>query len=178
MKDTTHEKRLIQGDEVMENATPQREHKWLQRFVGEWTSETEMSMEPGKPPEKVYGTDSVRSLGGLWILAEGKGDMPGGGPMSMMLTLGYDPQRKRFVGTWIGSMMTHLWVYDGALDPAERALTLEAEGPSMEAPESKMGKYRDVMEFKSDDHRVLSSYMLGADSAWQQFMTVHYRRKK
>lgn len=162
----------------MENATPQREHKWLQRFVGEWTSETEMSMEPGKPPEKCYGTDSVRSLGDLWILAEGKGDMPGCGPMSMMLTLGFDPQRKRFVGTWIGSMMTHLWVYDGALDPAERALTLESEGPSMEAPESKMGKYRDVMEFRSDDHRMLTSYALGADGAWQQFMTVHYRRKK
>jgi hypothetical protein len=48
----------------------------------------------------------------------------------------------------------------------------------MEAPESKMGKYRDVMEFKSDDHRVLNSYTLGADGAWQQFMTVHYRRKK
>jgi hypothetical protein len=75
-------------------------------------------------------------------------------------------------------MMTHLWVYDGALDAAERALTLEAEGPSMEAPESKMGKYRDVMEFKSDDHRVLNSYMLGGDGAWQRFMTVHYRRKK
>src|SRR5262245_57504178 len=72
----------------MEIATPQREHKWLQRFVGEWTSETEMNMEPGKPPEKVFGTDSVRSLGGLWILAEGQGDMPCGGPMSMMLTLG------------------------------------------------------------------------------------------
>jgi hypothetical protein len=41
MKDTTHEKRLIHGDEVMENAAPQREHKWLQRFVGEWTSETD-----------------------------------------------------------------------------------------------------------------------------------------
>src|SRR5262249_23859366 len=97
-----------QGDHVMEMATPQREHKWLQRFVGEWTSETEMSMEAGKPPEKCYGTDSVRSLGGLWILAEGHGDMPGCGPVSMLLTLGYDPQRKRFVGTWIGSMMTHL----------------------------------------------------------------------
>jgi Protein of unknown function (DUF1579) len=75
-------------------------------------------------------------------------------------------------------MMTHLWVYDGALDAAERSLTLEAEGPSMEALESKTGKYRDVMEFKSDDHRVLNSYTLGADGAWQQFMTVHYRRKK
>ena len=64
----------------MEMATPQREHEWLQRFVGEWMSETEMSMEPGKPPEKCYGTDSVRSLGGLWILAEGQGDSPAAAP--------------------------------------------------------------------------------------------------
>src|SRR5262245_27128005 len=122
-----------QGDEVMEMAKPQSEHKWLQRFVREWTSETEMSMEPGKPPEKCYGTDSVRSLGGLWILAEGQGDMPGCGPLSMVLTLGYDPQRGRFVGTWIGAMMTHLWVYDGRLQAGERARALEAEGPSTEA---------------------------------------------
>jgi Protein of unknown function (DUF1579) len=61
----------------MEMATPRREHRWLQRFVGEWMSETEMSMEPGKPPEKCYGTDSVKSLGGLWILAEGQGEHAG-----------------------------------------------------------------------------------------------------
>jgi Protein of unknown function (DUF1579) len=66
----------------MEMTTPQREHRWLERFIGEWTSETEMSMEPGKPAEKCHGTDTVRSLGGLWILAEGQGEMPGGGPVS------------------------------------------------------------------------------------------------
>jgi hypothetical protein len=162
----------------MEMTTPQREHRWLERFIGEWTSATEMSMEPGKPPEKCHGTDTVRSLGGLWILAEGQGEMPGAGPVSMVLTLGYDPQRKRFVGTWIGSMMTHLWVYEGSLDAADRALTLETEGPSMAAPESKTARYRDVMEFKSQDYRVLTSHTLSEDGVWHQFMTVHYRRKK
>ncbi len=54
-------------------------------------------MGPGKPPEKAKGTESVRSLGGLWILAEGRGEMPGGGAMTTMMTLGYDPQKKR---TW------------------------------------------------------------------------------
>lgn len=48
----------------------------------------------------------------------------------------------------------------------------------MAAPESKMARYRDVMEFKSQDHRVLTSHTLGDDGAWHQFMTVHYRRKK
>ena len=92
---------------------PQREHEWLHKLVGEWTSEMEATMEPGKPPEKCTGTERVRSLGGLWIVGEGQGEMPGGGLATMILTLGYDPARKRYVGTWIGSMMSHLWVYDG-----------------------------------------------------------------
>jgi hypothetical protein len=156
---------------------PQKEHQWLQKLVGEWTYETEATMEPGKPPEKFTGTESVRSLGGLWILVEGQGEMPGGGAATTLMTLGYDPQRKRYVGTFIGSMMTHLWVYDGALDAAERVLTLDTEGPDM-AAEGKMAKYKDVIEFKSDDHRVLSSHMLGDDGKWHEVMTTHYRRKR
>ncbi len=74
-------------------------------------------------------------------------------------------------------MMTHLWVYDGALDAAQRVLTLDAEGPSM-AAEGKMAKYKDVIEFKSDDHRVLTSHMLGDDGKWHLFMTANYRRNK
>jgi hypothetical protein len=34
-----------------------------------------------------------------------------------------------------------------------------------------------VIEFKSDDHRVLTSHILGDDGEWHQFMTAHYRRR-
>jgi hypothetical protein len=44
--------------------------------------------------------------------------MPCAGPATTMMTLGYDPPKRRFVGTFNDSMMTHLWVYDGALDAA------------------------------------------------------------
>lgn len=156
---------------------PQKEHEWLQKLVGEWTFDVEATMEPGCAPGHFQGTESVRSLGGLWIVAEGQGEMPGGGAATTMMTLGYDPQRRRYQGTWIGSMMTHLWLYDGALDAAEKVLTLETEGPSMTA-EGKMAKFRDVIEFKSDDHRVLTSRMLGDDGTWRAFMTANYRRTK
>ena len=31
-------------------AEPQKEHQWLQKLVGEWTSEGEADMGPGQPP--------------------------------------------------------------------------------------------------------------------------------
>jgi hypothetical protein len=156
---------------------PQKQHEWLQKLVGEWTYEADCTMGPDQPPEKFKGSESVRSLGGVWVLCEGRGEMPDGGMATTLMTLGYDPQKKRYVGTWIGSMMTHLWVYDGALDAAEKVLTLNAEGPDF-AAEGKMAQYKDVIEFKSDDHRVLASHMLGDDGQWHGFMTANYRRKK
>jgi len=155
---------------------PQREHEWLQQLVGEWTFEGEALMAPGQPREKFSGTESVRPLGELWILAEGESEMPEGGPAGMIMTLGYNPQRRRFVGTFITSMMTHLWVYDGSLDAAEEVLTLNTEGPDMSAA-GKMAKFKDVIELQSDDHRVLTSYILGDDGKWHEVMTAHYYRR-
>ncbi len=159
------------------NAQPQKEHEWLHKLVGEWTYETECSMGPDQPPGKFQGTEIVRSLGGLWVLCEGKGEMPSGGAATTIMTLGYDPAKKRFVGTFIGSMMTYLWVYDGGLDSAGKVLTLDAEGPSF-TDQAKMAKYQDIIEFISADHRTLSSQSPGEDDKWHRFMTAHYRRKK
>ena len=154
---------------------PQAEHKWLEKLVGEWTVESECSMGPDQPPSKMTGTDSVRSLGGMWMICEGRGSTPDGGGCLSVMTLGYDPVRKRFVGTFIASMMTHLWLYDGALQG--NVLTLDTEGPSFTG-DGKMVQYQDIIDFKSDDHRILRSQARGEDGKWRQFMEAHYRRRK
>ncbi|MBD1864473.1 MULTISPECIES: DUF1579 family protein [Trichocoleus] len=41
-----------------------------------------------------------------------------------------------------------------------------------------MTKYKDAIDFKSDDYRVLTSHMLGNDGQRYHFMTAHYRRKQ
>jgi Protein of unknown function (DUF1579) len=157
------------------NIEPQKEHRWLHRLVGEWTYEGEATREPGDPPETFKGTESVRSLGGLWTVAEARGETSGGSAATMIMTLGYDPQRKRYVGTWIESMMTYLWVYDGALDPTGRVLTLEAAGPM--DPAGKKARYRDVITLMGDDCRELTSYQLRDGGTWHAFMTATYWRK-
>jgi hypothetical protein len=153
---------------------PQAEHLWLRKLIGNWTYEAECIMKPGDPPVKSGGSETVRAFGDLWVVAEGRGEMPGCGVATTLMALGYDPARKRFVGSWIGSMMANLWIYEAVMDPSGNKLPLEAEGPSMTA--EGRAKYRDVIEFKSDNERTLTSQMLVEDGQWITFMTATYRK--
>jgi hypothetical protein len=162
--------------EPMTLEQPQPAHEWLQKMVGEWTYEIEGKQEPGQPAETMTGTETVRSLGGFWVIAEGQGEMcAGAGDMTTVMTLGYNPHTQRYVGTWIGSMMTHLWIYDGELDAAGQVLTLISEGPAMTGDGTT--QYKDEIVFEDDNHQVMTSHMMGADGQWQQFMTAHYQRR-
>ncbi|GGB60381.1 hypothetical protein GCM10011505_46400 [Tistrella bauzanensis] len=150
-------------------------HLWLQRLIGSWQFTADCSMGPDKPRETFNGSETVRSLGGLWIIGEGQGEMPGGGIGHTILTLGFDPATGRYPGTWIGSMMSHLWLYDGSMDPEGKVLTLASEGPSF-AGDGSMARYQDVITLASDDERILTSRVQMPDGGWQEFMTATYRR--
>lgn len=162
---------------MMEKPGP--EHAWLEKFVGEWTMEGEGFMGPDQPPMKFSGTESGRSIGGMWVQLEGKGVSPGGTPTTSIMTLGYSTAKKQYVGTWIGSMMSHLWQYTATLEEGGKALPLKSEGPVMEpGQEGKTAMYTDRITWENDDHRVLTSTMVGADGKEVTFMTAHYRRVK
>lgn len=151
------------------------EQRWLERLVGEWTSEWEASEKPGEPPRTFRGTLSARSLGGVWLIAEGRNEEPDGGTGLTVMTLGYDPIRGRFVGTYIASMMTYLWVYDGALNAAGTALELATEGPSFTV-DGAIEKYRDTVEVVDAGHWILRSAHPDGDGGWKEFMAMHFRR--
>jgi hypothetical protein len=153
---------------------PTTEHEWLQKFVGDWDAEVEMVMEPGKPPMKTKGTNRDRMLGGFWMISEGGNEEMG---YKFLLTLGYDPKKKKYIGSWTDSMTSYLWRYEGTVNPAGNTLTLETEGPSPMTPD-KLTKFREVTEFKGKDLRVFTSSALGGDGKWNTFLTVTARRKK
>jgi Protein of unknown function (DUF1579) len=155
---------------------PQAEHQWLNQFLGEWSSETEYRMGADQSLSKSKGSEVVRSLGGIWIVAEGAGEMPDGEMGKTVVTLGYDPKSDRYVGTFVGGMMTHLWIYNGSLDAAGKVLTLDTEGPNF--AENAMTKYQDIIEFVSPDHRMMTSKILEENGNWLEFMTAHYLRQR
>ncbi|WP_432721105.1 DUF1579 domain-containing protein [Jeongeupia wiesaeckerbachi] len=154
-----------------------QQHRWLHQLLGDWTFECEMQGPPDQPLEKSSGSESVRTLGDIWVVCEGQGTMPDGDPCSMQMTLGFDAESQRFIGNWIGSMMTHMWVYDGELDQGGRILTLSSTGPDCLNP-GQSRVYRDVIEIIDADHRLLRSEGQDADGRWSPFMTARYTRKR
>lgn len=158
------------------NAEPLPQHLWLQKLVGEWTCEIDCAMGPGQPRQKSTAVETVRPVGKLWVQTEGRSQLPDGSPATSVMTLGYDPQKQRFVGSFIASMMNFFWLYEGQLDAGGKVLTLDSEGPAFSG-DGGMSKYQDIIEWRSDDHRLLISQVPGPDGRWQEFMTAHYRRK-
>ena len=155
---------------MMEMPKPQTEHGFLERMVGNWrVTSTSMAHE------EVW-TETCRSLNGIWFVAEGNGDMPdGGGPATTVLTLGYDPAKGRYIGTWFGTMMRHLWVYDGEVSGDGNTLSLYTTGPDFAEP-GKMGDYREQIIFTDNDHRTFTSSSKQPDGSWKQFMQADYER--
>jgi len=158
-----------------EFAKPAKQHEWLQQLVGQWDNEIEAAM-PDQPPMTFKGTETIRPLGGFWIVGENKNEFMGQS-FTGLLTLGYDADKKQFVGTWVDSMTGHLWTYHGSLDSSGKMLTLLTEGPCPLEP-GKQFQFRETLELKDKDHKIFTSQMQGTDGRWSTMMTIHSTRKK
>jgi hypothetical protein len=161
---------------VPELPKPEKEHQWLDRLVGEWDTEAEIHMMPGQPPLKTKGTETTRKIGNFWTIAEVRSEFMDQ-PFNAVLTLGYEAERKKYVGTWVDSMMPYLWNYTGDVDPTGNILTLETRGPCPKRP-GELSNFKEVIELKGDDQRVFTSSMQEEDGSWTKLMTVNYRRKE
>jgi len=152
---------------------PEKEHAFLKQFVGEWETASESSFGPGQPSLKCQGSMRARMLGEIWLLSESENSMMGT-TVNALQTIGYDPQKKKYVGTWVDSMFNYLWRYEGEVKG--QMLTLEAEGPNFMAA-GKLTKFQDVYEFKSPDEIAITSKMLVDDGKWVTFMTGSAKRR-
>jgi Protein of unknown function (DUF1579) len=155
---------------------PSKEHALLKQLAGEWVTESEGTMGPGQPAMKATGTITGKMLGGFWVISEYETHVQGS-VIHAIQTIGYDTEKKKYVGTWVDSMLGHIWNYEGEVDASGKVLTLEAEGPNFAVP-GKKTLFRDAYEFKSNDLIVATSSMLGDDGKWVTFMTGQVKRKK
>ena len=78
---------------------------------------------PDAEPSVSKGTEVNEVLpGGLWLLSKFEGDF-GGMKFSGRGQFGYDPVKKKYVGTWIDSTSTVLSVLEGEYDAKTKTMT-------------------------------------------------------
>ncbi len=147
------------------------EEAWLRRLVGEWSVESPAPDGQGT----IKGRETAR-LFGTWVLLDGTSQMPDASIHASLMTLGYDPARGKVVGSWIGSMMSHLWVYEGELDAAGTTLTLATRGPAMDGS-GDSAEYEDIIAFDGEDARLLTSRQRQPDGTWRDLFCVRYSRE-
>lgn len=166
---------VVVAQDLPEMPKPQKEHAWLDQMAGDWQWQSKITMGPDIPTMEGSGTETVSSLGGFWTISECEGrcaDMD----MHARLTLGFDTDKNKYVGTWVCSGCNHLWTYEGQVSEDGKSLVLFTEGPCPLTP-GELTKFKEVMTIKSPTEREFTSSRQNEDGTWTQFMSIKYQRK-
>lgn len=164
------------AQEMPEMPKPTAEHEKLAQFAGEWTCDSTVNIPGVDEPMTCKGVEKSKLMGGFWYVAEGEADMMGD-KMSSIITIGYDPKTKQYVGTFVCSAGDYLWEYTGQFDDTGKKLILETTGPAMTDPTA-MVKYQEVLELVDENHKTFTSSVQGDDGKWQQIVSMKYERVK
>jgi hypothetical protein len=92
--------------------------------------------------------------------------------------LGYDPAKKKYVGTWTDTMSPYLMTMEGDYDESTHTSTMYGTGTNWET--GKADKTKMVTVYESDDEKTFTMYMAKADAEdeWIKHMEIKYKRRK
>jgi Protein of unknown function (DUF1579) len=159
-------------------AKPTDEHKIFAADEGTWDA-TAKSYDsgPSADPTISKGTEVNEVLpGGLWLLSKYEGDF-GGMKFQGRGQFGYDPVKKKYVGTWIDSMSTSLSVLEGEYDSKTKTMTYVGDGVG---PDGKKYAQKMVTTTKDDGTRHFTLYMKLDPSAKEEtkLIEITYTKRK
>lgn len=152
---------------------PTEQHKMLAKEAGEWEGVMKMHCDPSGPPMETPCTETNVLLdGGLWLLSEFEA-----GPFKGRGQYGYDPDKKKFVGTWVDNQSSALFLMEGTYDETTGELTylstMKNPATGADTPTKLVAK------FINDDQKQFAIYMQNADGEnWDKTMGISYTRKK
>lgn len=167
---------ILSAQELPSVPAAVKEHEWLKQFVGQWDVVSEGSAGEGQPPIKGKAVMTSSMLGKLWVVNSSDMEIVGMKMKSIQM-VGYDTNKKKYVGIWADSMINQMWHYEGTVDKSGKKITLETAGPSMTG-DGTTTKYRDAYEFTDDDTIIATSSMQGKDDKWIVIMTGTATRRK
>lgn len=162
---------------VRAQMSPTPEHSHLESEVGVWDAEVQMWYTPDAEPVASKAVETNKMLGKLWLLSTFEGDF-GGMKFTGHMQLGYDPTKKKYVGTWIDTMSPYLQTMEGTWDDKTNTSTMLATGVDLSTGKPSTSKM--VTRYESDDVKIFQMLMPveGKEGEWWKMMEVKYTRKK
>jgi hypothetical protein len=162
---------LCGQDHAPQGPTPR--HAKLAQQVGTWTAQLEYQGMDGKPTKSSGTSVRKQPLGGFWLIDNFEANLMGQ-KFRGQGTTGYDPIKKKYVGTWIDSMSPSLMVIEGNYDKAGKVLTMEGMGVD---PLGQPSKARLVTTIKDQNTHVFEMFSQGPDGKFAKTMTITYQRR-
>lgn len=153
------------------------EHKIIMGEVGSWDAVVKTWMnEQGQADASVEPTvakakEVNRAVGPFWVVSDFSGSFAGMDFKGHAIT-GFDPAKKKFVGTWVDSFTPSPMTMVGTYDEKTKTMTYETTGIGMEGTEVK-GKM--TVAYKGKDSRVMTSYEM-QDGKPVKMMEITYTR--
>ena len=99
------------------------EHAMVVKGAGDYEGTMTMWM-PGAPePMKAPCRETVTAIGGLWTVSHFQMEFMGQ-PFSGSAILGFDAEKKKFVGSWIDSMNPRITNMEGEWDDSKKAIVM------------------------------------------------------
>jgi len=156
--------------------TPTRAHEEMAREVGVWDAETSTWTEPNATPEKSKGIETNRMLGKFWLASQFEGEFMGE-KFTGEMHLGYDPIKKKYVGTWVDSVSPFMYTIEGEYDVATHTLTCMMSGTSAMTGQPEVAK--NVTRYIDENNKVFEMYMPveGKEGEWWKMMEIKYTRR-
>jgi len=156
-------------------ATPTAPHKMLANLVGTWTTQTKAWMEPGKPPVEGTGTcEQKMLLDGRYLQQEYSGEMMGS-PFTGINLIGYDNHTKRYVSTWIDSMSTGIYYFEGDATADGKTITQES---SYDDPIRGPMVWRSITRIVNDNTLEYEMYLTPKGGVEEKMMEMTVTRKR
>lgn len=142
---------------------PNEEHSRLMADVGVWDAEISMVTPDGKTAST--GVEKVEKLGELWTVSNFKYEFMGV-PVQGHGTMGYDPEKKKYVGTWVESGSPYFSTLEGEYDEEKKAIVYKMQGKDEMGNDA---EYRIITSSQDATHR---SFELHAKIGEDEFMKV------
>ncbi len=156
-------------------ATPGEPHKMLARLEGSWTTRTKAWMEPDKPPMEGRGTCVQKTLlGGRYLQQEYTGEMAGE-TFAGINIIGYDNYTKKYVSTWIDSMSTGIYCFEGTGSEDGKTITQES---TYDDPVRGPMVWRSMARFVDNDTVEYEMFMIPKGGREEKMMEMTMSRKQ